>query len=503
MTEKVIEHWDNFEGILEEILERFESRYFEALDSLDDLTKVTDPKNTHVDQLIQNFPNNDVTRDYFFSKIESTNWIGPMCEAGIFANAPDTEEIGERTYWLRWPASRFLARVANKDPEAVVNTFLSVEPTDNPFFHSDLVDAALRMPAAPAAKLADLEADWMDSQQFIGVLGVADHGKLIAHLALGGEISTALKFARSFLKIVPDPKNKEGRNEDEDPEFLGLGNVLRPKTKIDHWYKEILRENMPTLIAEAANEALKLLCDLLEESISLESWDPDKAKPYDHLQIWLPDLNRNSDRSTHETKAILSVAVRDAAVQIVDKDANLLDDVLGILEEHGWEIFRRISLFILAEFHSFSFHLAHGRILNKDFLDEWGLSFEYFELTKIFFDKLSTEEQETLISWIEEGPLKIPDYYKESEEKTEEFKNVWSARASGITDAFWSDFVAAQLVGGLIMPNGRFPETLEHCRIGNAPRPHPRHCSRRRPMGRTLFPPYRSRWSRIEFRQAT
>ena len=171
VTEKVIEHWDNFEGILEEILERFESRYFEALDSLDDLTKVTDPKNTHVDQLIQNFPNNDVTRDYFFSKIESTNWIGPMCEAGIFANAPDTEEIGERTYWLRWPASRFLARVANKDPEAVVNTFLSVEPTDNPFFHSDLVDAALRMPAAPAAKLADLEADWMDSQQFIGVLG--------------------------------------------------------------------------------------------------------------------------------------------------------------------------------------------------------------------------------------------------------------------------------------------------------------------------------------------
>src|SRR4051794_12934036 len=68
---------------------------------------------------------------YFFEKLKNPLWIEPLKERGLFDHAPAAVKVAEGgIQYPRWPASRYLARMA-KDAPAEVAEVLSQIDTDN------------------------------------------------------------------------------------------------------------------------------------------------------------------------------------------------------------------------------------------------------------------------------------------------------------------------------------------------------------------------------------
>jgi hypothetical protein len=365
--------------------------------------------------------------EYFFSKLTSADWIPHLLERGFFREPPDSERCGDGGYWHRWPESQYLKRVADLDPAIVVKAFRAVPHTNNPFIHSDLVDAALKIPAAHAAELACIEREWIDSASFLGHFA-HDHGKLIGHLARGGEAEEALEFARALLDIVPDPRYADGPPEEEDPESMEIAALPRPTNKIDHWYGEILQEDLPVLVTAAGVRAISLLADLLEKTIRLSSTDSDGAQPNDYFYIWLPDLGEVDEVSRSDMKVQLAVALMNSIDQAVADNSAGLEQCLQELEQHNWDIFARISLRTLAR----HFEIAEGYIedvvADRKNFERTGIDSEYYLLASRVFPKLSQDVQVRLLEWISEGPSWIPDCYDKNLSEREHYIKIWKCR---------------------------------------------------------------------------
>ena len=344
--------------------------------------------------------------EYFFSKLESVDWIQPLLEKGFFVEPPADEQHGDSVYWNIWPESRYLQRVANQNPEAVAQVFLAMQETSNPYVHMDLVNAALNMPASAAAKLAEKERLYLDTQEHLGAFTAHEHGKLVVHLAVGGEISEAVSFARSLLDIVPDPRFEDGPLEEEPPDDMAFMSLPRPRVKLDSWYDIVLEEHMPSFVSAAGLDALKLFCDLLEKSIRLSLSDPNDSQPLDHSYIWIPLLDSTNDLRRTEFRGRLAITIRSAIDQILDEELSGLDECLEILDSREWDIFRRMGLYVLAKRFDSSFMQARDRIMDRSLFDDPWLDCEYFELAAKIYPSLSTRDQETLISWIGEGPIR-------------------------------------------------------------------------------------------------
>ncbi len=84
-------------------------------------------------------------------------------DEGVFANAPELvyDEDGSVSY-ARWPQGRFLTRIAPEAPAAVIDIGLALE-TDNPEAHESLLDAALAVDAAEAARLVPRVEQWLET----------------------------------------------------------------------------------------------------------------------------------------------------------------------------------------------------------------------------------------------------------------------------------------------------------------------------------------------------
>src|SRR5689334_9413687 len=96
------------------------------------------------------------TLDYFLDNLTSPEWIGPLRERKLFDEAPE-QRIDEEGLVRApsWAQTRYLARVAAADPDAVLATAHTIK-TNNERVVKDLADAALAMPLEPAKRMAKL-----------------------------------------------------------------------------------------------------------------------------------------------------------------------------------------------------------------------------------------------------------------------------------------------------------------------------------------------------------
>ena len=79
---------DSFEGLLDRLLKRFEDRYANVFNRLDELLKVQQPGRGHAGQLRDGFPQNHVTLRYFFGRA-TPEWLVPLRNAGFFSSPPE------------------------------------------------------------------------------------------------------------------------------------------------------------------------------------------------------------------------------------------------------------------------------------------------------------------------------------------------------------------------------------------------------------------------------
>src|ERR1043165_1493764 len=315
--------------------------------------------------------------DYFFSQLNTPAWIKPLKDAGMFSAPPPPEKEGQYISFPRWPESEYLARMAKQAPETVLEVMLQIPDTENIRVNEDLVNAALAMPAELTARLIDKAKKWAQSSYH--PLFPEKLGSLVAHLARGGKLEEALGLARVLLTVLPDPTRQAEDDEDDVFRFSPT-----PRGRFDTWdYRIVLKEIIPALVGAAGDRALRLFCDLLEEAMRLSRNRSEGLGPQDHSYIWRRNIDSGSVDG--DVRDALITAVRKAAEQIAETDAQEVRKVVKMLEARSWFIFHRIALYILRLFPDAIMDLIVERLTDESLFGVSELWHEFFLLAREHF----------------------------------------------------------------------------------------------------------------------
>ncbi|MCI0408113.1 MAG: hypothetical protein L0191_06025 [Acidobacteria bacterium] len=425
------EFWAEVEAILDVVLDRFESRYLASHRLLDELLAKTSPTRSDAQTLRNRVPNNLVALGYFFDKLTSAAWLEPLRAEGFFRHPPEPDRDQERgtIRFPLWPDSRYLARMAAVAPETVLEVALQIPDTENVRVHQDLADAALAMPADLAPKLVPKAKAWMESPYQL--LLPEKLGRLVGHLARGGQAEAALDLARSLLAVLPEAGAREAGAGESYPV------APEARARFEPWYYEqILRKNIPDLVLAVPGEALSVLCDLLDSTIRLSRRDQAHDGPEDYSYIWRPAIEDHEQNHPHRVRDFLVSAVRDAAEQIARADPRKVPALVERLEGRRppWHVFQRITLHLLRIFPDAAPALVAEHLTDPRRFDETGLWHEYALLARDRFRHLSPPDQAKILGWIEEGPDREKFMERAEEELTgrrstqedfERFANAW------------------------------------------------------------------------------
>ena len=172
-------------------------------------------------------------------------------------------------------------------------------------------------------------------------------GEVIANLAGGGYVDQALEIAKAWLALKDQRIGEATEHESLVPS--------RPRGILEDWdYREILRLRMPDLVRAGGMAVLRLLCDLLAESVKMyrngDTQDAtDQRIREDYSWIWRPYIASSPRIGNEDIQESLVSAVRDAALLIVGQDVNMIVGVVETLEAYAWTVFWRLSFHVLRE----------------------------------------------------------------------------------------------------------------------------------------------------------
>jgi hypothetical protein len=368
---------------------------------------------------------------YFFDRLENPEWVKPLKTKGFFNNPPKPklDEVNGTIAFPPWPESRYLLRMASLKPDVVLEVMLQIPDTDNVRVHEDLAEVALAMPAAMAAEWAKKEVRWIAKHERLYFLLPDKLGRLLKHLAIGGQGDVALQLAQVLLSVLPDPKAKEKRKQGEE-----FGFIIEPQARFDVWhYDQVLKKYIPYLVQTVGQGALMLLCDLLEEAIKVSKRNPKKDIPEDYSYVWRPAIEEHEQNLGISLEDKLVSAVRDAAEMLVKSNGAMMPELVKIFEGRKWRVFQRIVLHLLGLFPRVSVGLVANRLTDRSLFDEGANNHEYTLLLGVGFNLLGEKEKEIILKWIEEGP--DLEHFKETREQwtgkrptdedSERYKKLW------------------------------------------------------------------------------
>jgi hypothetical protein len=381
-------------SLLEVHLLTMVSTFYEGVSALDAILGA-EPTQDTVAQAIARMSHPEQQR-YFFDRLQNSKWIEPLYQKGIFDTLPALgRDIDKGTIWFYdWPACSYLSRMASQEPALVAKIFAQFDSTENPYIIRSTLDAALRMPVGVSVTLVSTIAKLLETPT---IFASTSAGELAVKLASGGEHKAALQVLRTLLKVIPDPRASldPSRATRRKHEAVPLIRAFD--------YATILHTRGKEFASQLGLPYLSMLCGLLRVAISQEI-TVDKTmsrKTEDYSYIWKARLEGSS---YHESaKHLLIPAVLDAAMTLCEADANSVSEVIALISKYRFTVYDRIAYQVLKHYASSAVDLATEKLLNKDSFLDPGTKQEYDALAAAAFSHLSPNEQNTYLSWIDEG----------------------------------------------------------------------------------------------------
>ena len=325
----------------------------------------------------------DVRRE-FFNGLDNPAWIGPLREAGYFNNPPTVRRIGkELVQFPSWPESRYLVRMADATPAEVAEIFASLH-TENPTVIGDMVEAALAMPATVASLLVPAVC-----QAAVEGMLWRNHFKeasdLCVRLAEGGKPDIAIRLAETLF--TPTFKEGEERLSQQD----------------EYWYKRGLSKIIPSLATVRARVFVPRLCDWLKAALDAKKRvDVDSGRDYSYL--WRPAIEEHAQNRDYDFAGVMVGFVREALELAIQNRHLSLPEGLGFIGRYPYLVFTRIQIHLIRLFAEQTPELARQYMLNRTYFDDMMFRHEYAALLRDRFGMLSSDGQQAILSWINDGP---------------------------------------------------------------------------------------------------
>jgi hypothetical protein len=396
--------WNEIESLFDAILEKFETRFTDFFRLVDELIAKPVPVRDDVRILRNRVPNNAITLEHFFTKVEHPAWLGLLAAGDFFRYPPepivDEEQGGVRL--VPWPASRYLVRMALVPPlqTRVAEIALAIPETTNQIVNDDLMKIALALPPDLAIQFADKAKTWAVSPYQL--IHTEQFGLFAVKLASAGNVDSALDFMRSLLTPAPDPRYTKSPSGEP-----AIRMSPEPKAPFNEWgYGQILKKHIPVLVDAGGIKTVRMLCELLAEAIRLSRTATSADDVEDYSHIWRPaieDHEQNRNRG-QDLKDMLVSAVRDAADRLAQRDSPLVPEIVATLEQQRWNVFRRIALHVLRLSTTSAGDLVGKRLTDHALFEESDLWHEYTLLLRENFPTLPPSQQAAILGWIEAGP---------------------------------------------------------------------------------------------------
>ena len=159
---------DDFDHLLEHLLNKFEAQFAQVFPRLDLLLHKDEPTREDLIWLKNSVPSNFATYSYFFDKLNSYRWLAPLNRKGFFKHLPREEYDPEtgRVSFSPWPQSHYLARMANARAaqDTVLEIVLEIAHTKNFYVRVDVVEVALALPARKTIALLPMIHAWLEEE---------------------------------------------------------------------------------------------------------------------------------------------------------------------------------------------------------------------------------------------------------------------------------------------------------------------------------------------------
>jgi hypothetical protein len=437
MDADFLRFWEQFEEILEKVLDGLDEKYVIVLDRLDRLLATSSPTEADAEILRGKIPQSQVALEYFFGKLDNPAWIEPLAKVGFFGRPPSPVSEAGGVLYPSWHALKYVARMASRAPEAVSCVALTVPETTNFRVHETLAEIALGLPSHLAAPFADRVEHWLPVESSFSL----DYGlvenlvDLVERLVTAHEGDAAIRVMRALLRPVPAPEGEHGRHVIHEPQAR--------LTDLD--LRRITDRLLPS-IKSLGHSGLEMLSALLEEALALNrenfgaGWD-------DHSWIWRPAIEDHARNDDYGLLTHLVSATRDAAECFVEADPMRLSEIVTSFEARHWVVFRRLALHILERFASQERALAAARLLERSSFDSPELEHEYIRLLRTSFADLEPKQQETFLSWVRGGPAEVVG--EGWSVYVERWKLRWlTAIGDGLPDSWRAEFEALKATLG-------------------------------------------------------
>jgi hypothetical protein len=329
--------------------------------------------------------------EYFFREIKSPDWIEPLAKAGLFAKppGPSVSQAGEQHPF--WPQTQYLQRVATAAPALVAKIVLGLPETSNIRVREDILTIAASLPRPYAGRISRHERKWLSVQPYLGGFLPERAGDLIVHLAKQSQ-SEALALYGELFRVRKDPRTE------------GLeGGYRRAVGRFDGWdYDRQLRRTAATLIADAPLKVLTVSMKLLAASFELTLDTSSRRSRHDYSYIWRTSIAHGTVHASDVRECLVDV-IRDSALAASRLSVEEAEKVLRVLKRWKWTIAQRLETYIAAEGEFVPHETRAAMLLDRDLFDDPTTRGEYALLAEKWFGSLKANEQQTILSWIDEG----------------------------------------------------------------------------------------------------
>ena len=400
---------NGMEAVFLLVLKRFEEKIAYPIQEALSLARIKKPTNANLKRLKTRIANGPRVLKEFFDATPSKNWLQHLDEAGYFSHPPNPKEA-RRWGIAGWPASMYLARLAESAPKDVLEIILAIPDTNNRWVHVDICDAALAAPTKHIdliEQVAIKEITWLENQEILQHPIPEKIAELATYLAQSDKTDSALNTAKALLDLqLPDGESDNGS-------FLGTTEL---RARLDeHRYRRILKKLGPDLVAASGTKALSFLCDLLENAVRLSLPEVETHGSQYGSHFWrkaIEDHRQNRYTSEKLLNALVE-AVRNAGETLLPTSGV---KTLEIIEERPFLIFKRITLHLRRLFPDTDRDGTAKIVVNPELFDSREVHHEYYHLLQDRFGELPSETKDKYFEHITEGAKKESDPEKNSED---------------------------------------------------------------------------------------
>jgi len=380
-----------------------EDSFYKKAKSLDGLKAVSKPTNEEFKELLAITKVDCELGVYFYKDNKNGGWVGLLKEAGEFEEleSEDVTRLGQMK-------ARYLLEVAEQEQKEVLDIISTVEARDA-FVQSRFLDVILKEPVEYVNEGTMLIKKYMDGRNYKHWHFVGEpSAKFMAAIA-EVDIDKAFDVAKILLEVWKREK-KEVLSKDIEAKFKA------------HEYKDLVFKYYKKMWEADGIRAGKQLAGIFDNY--LKELGEDDYAVQRGFYIKLERLDQIGEKFKRDIIAIIVGGICESGRNIIEKQADKVDELLDYLNGLDKPIFERIVMHLLRFVTEGTHKKRISSIIgNRKFLELPYWKYEYRLLLRDKYEDVDDKAIQVFKNWVEEQIVdeeekkSISSWFKEREER--------------------------------------------------------------------------------------